>query len=421
MRPPRLHQGQDGTSFFVTTVTKDRRRIFDDPKMADIAQELIHRYNKRGDYWLLEYVIMPDHLHLLIAPRDKTLSQCLHNLKRTIAQQINDFNTIKGEDKKSVGQEYSCPTDFLSSPASSTKNFITIHKPALWQLSFHDIIIRSNEQRDTIRRYILDNPVKDNLCVIAEDYPFSSINRETDRHFMAAGEHYPDARPPLLIATSNRGKVQEISEVLKGLPIDILTPVDLAYIEDEPEETGMTFKENALQKAQFYYDRSGLPTVADDSGIIVEALQNELGLHTRRWGAGPKASDQEWIEYFLKRMKKERNKRARFVCALAYIHPQSSKESPLSLQASGWRGEGSPVQSGVDGGVRQEVRLFEGRCNGVITETLEADYLPGLPISACFRPDGYDRVFSALTIVQKNSTSHRGKATLALVQYLHSQ
>ena len=192
----------------------------------------------------------------------------------------------------------------------------------------------------------------------------------------------------LLIGTNNAGKVIEIGEALANLPITIITPKKLE-IAEAPPETGSTFEENAILKAKFFHERSGLPTVADDSGIIVEALQNELGLHTRRWGAGPDASDQEWIAYFLNRMKKEKNKRARFVCVLAYVD-----------------------QSG-------EVRTFEGDCDGVITDTLEAGYLHGLPISGCFKPDGYDRVFSALSIDQKNSTSHRGKAAQKFATFLH--
>ena len=191
----------------------------------------------------------------------------------------------------------------------------------------------------------------------------------------------------LLLGSNNEGKIIEIADVLKGLPIEIVTPKDLS-IGDSPEESGSTFEENAIEKARFYFERGKLPTIADDSGIIVEALQDELGLHTRRWGAGPLASDEEWIEFFLKRMKNEKNKRARFVCALAYI-------DPLGVPSA-----------------------FEGHCEGIITPTLEADYLPGLPISACFRPDGFESVFSALTIEQKNSTSHRGKAANLLRKHL---
>jgi XTP/dITP diphosphohydrolase len=89
-------------------------------------------------------------------------------------------------------------------------------------------------------------------------------------------------------------------------------------------------------------------------------------------------------------MKEERNKRARFVCALAHI------------DAGG------------------QLHLFEGTCEGTITDRLEAAYLPGLPISGCFRPEGFDQVFSALTLKQKNETSHRGRATKKFAQHLRN-
>jgi XTP/dITP diphosphohydrolase len=192
----------------------------------------------------------------------------------------------------------------------------------------------------------------------------------------------------ILLGTSNRGKVHEMREALDGLGLTLLSLHDIPAIGAQPEETGSTFVENAIQKATFYHQQANFPTVTDDSGIIVEALENELGIHTRRWGAGADATDQEWIDHFLDRMKKEENKRARFVCALAYID---------------------------EGGQLHE---FEGSCDGVITDDLEASYLPGLPISACFRPDGHSSVFSALSIEQKNSTSHRGRAVHKLRQHL---
>ncbi|MFH0851854.1 MAG: non-canonical purine NTP pyrophosphatase [Candidatus Peregrinibacteria bacterium] len=191
----------------------------------------------------------------------------------------------------------------------------------------------------------------------------------------------------LLLGTNNPGKIIEISEVLRGLPLKIVTPEHL-HIADAPPETGETFQANAIEKARFYFERTQLPTVADDSGIIVEALKDELGIHTRRWGAGPEAGDAEWIAHFLERMQDKENKRAAFVCVLAYVDPLGATYT------------------------------FEGRCAGIITPTLEADYLPGLPISACFRPKGHSRVFSALTIEQKNSTSHRGRAALSLRRFL---
>lgn len=194
----------------------------------------------------------------------------------------------------------------------------------------------------------------------------------------------------LLLGTQNRGKIIEMSEALARLPVELWTPRD-AEVADVPEESGATFEENALAKARFFHERTRLPTLADDSGIIVEALSNELGFHTRRWGAGPQASDEEWIAHFLERMRDEKNKRAHFVCTLAFI------------DASG------------------EPHVFEGRCSGAITNALEADYLPGLPISACFKPEGYGKVFSALSLNEKNAVSHRGRALQSFVRFLEQE
>jgi XTP/dITP diphosphohydrolase len=106
----------------------------------------------------------------------------------------------------------------------------------------------------------------------------------------------------LLIGTSNKGKVMEIEEALHELSCEIVTPASCGIFES-PAEHGDTFEANALEKARFYFEKTRIATLADDSGIIVEALVNELGIHTRRWGAGPSASDEEWITYFLERMR----------------------------------------------------------------------------------------------------------------------
>jgi XTP/dITP diphosphohydrolase len=160
-------------------------------------------------------------------------------------------------------------------------------------------------------------------------------------------------------------------------------------IEIDPEETGSTFAENALLKARHFFESGrSVPTIADDSGIVIDALEGELGIHTRRWGAGAQATDQEWIDFFLERMEVEENRKARFVCNLAFIDAAGSHH------------------------------MFEGSCEGIITPTLEADYLPGLPISACFKPEGFDTVYSAMTVDQKNKISHRGRAVSELREHL---
>lgn len=194
----------------------------------------------------------------------------------------------------------------------------------------------------------------------------------------------------LLLATTNAGKAIEIREALSGLSVECMTLKELPHPPAMPDETGTTYVDNAKQKAIYCYDYAGLPTLADDSGIIVEAMAGELGIHTRRWGPGKDASDEEWIAAFLKRMEKEPNKRARFICALAYIDAEGT------------------------------LQMFEGETTGTITERLEASYLPGLPVSACFKPDGCTKVYSALTVEEKNALSHRGKALGKLRGHLAS-
>lgn len=198
----------------------------------------------------------------------------------------------------------------------------------------------------------------------------------------------------LLIATQNIGKFTEIQEVLRSLPLDLyhLKKEDFAIKlqDDDFEEHGETFEENAELKAMHYHELFGIPTIGEDSGIIVDALEGQLGVKTRRWGAGEKATDEEWIDYFMKTMKDipEEKRTARFVCAAAFI----------------------------DGG--GEVTMFRGQTEGVITHTLEAPLKAGIPLSSCFRPVGKTKVYAALNEEEKNQISHRGKAFHELKDYL---
>lgn len=86
----------------------------------------------------------------------------------------------------------------------------------------------------------------------------------------------------LLIATTNTGKTREIREILAGIPVE-LKALDVFPGIPEPEETGQTFAENARLKALYYADKTGLPAVADDSGLEIEALDNAPGVHSARW------------------------------------------------------------------------------------------------------------------------------------------
>jgi len=204
-----------------------------------------------------------------------------------------------------------------------------------------------------------------------------------------ANPNHTSGRARILIATSNQGKFKEMMEVLGDLPYDFLRLDDVGLIGD-CEENADTFEGNALLKAHYYAGKSGLITVAEDSGILVDALEGELGIKTRRWGAGEKATDEEWIMYFLDRMKDvpQQKRGAKFVCCSAIIDAQG------------------------------EEHVFRGETEGLITQNLEAPIYGGLPLSSCFKPAGFDKVYSALSIEEKNTISHRGKAMKQVQNYL---
>lgn len=190
----------------------------------------------------------------------------------------------------------------------------------------------------------------------------------------------------LLIATTNRGKFQEMAAVLDGIPFEIIS---LDAFSDVPdiEETGETYAENAELKARHYQQLTGVSHVlADDSGMHVDALDGELGLHTRRWGAGPAATDEEWLAHFLERMSTESDKGAEFVCSAALC-------------------------------IGDDVFHFSGETRGHIGEQCEY-MLPGLPLSSVFIAEGFEKPYAELTREEKNAISHRGLAVAKVRQKL---
>ncbi len=202
----------------------------------------------------------------------------------------------------------------------------------------------------------------------------------------------------LLVATKNPGKFREISEALSGVPFKLVFLGELGLDDGDFVEDGLTFEENAEKKARYYFGKIGMMTLAEDSGIFVEALDGELGVKTRRWGAGEKASDQEWIEHFMKRMSgvAPDKRGAKFVCYACVV---------------GEFKEGD--------GKRLRRFCFHGETPGMITETLEATIRQGIPLSSCFRPEGFDKVYAALSAEEKNKISHRGKAMVGVKRILN--
>jgi XTP/dITP diphosphohydrolase len=188
----------------------------------------------------------------------------------------------------------------------------------------------------------------------------------------------------LLVATTNPGKVREIRGILAGAPVELVALDSLPAI-DEPRETGTTFAENARLKALYYNAATGLPSVADDSGLEVDALDGAPGIHSARWHGTDYAVKFRRI-YELLRERGATGSPARFVCAVAL--------------ASGGRIE-YEVEGTVEGRIADEPRGTHGF---------------GYDPIFFYPPLG--RTLGEVTDEVKATLSHRGAAFRALRQYL---
>jgi XTP/dITP diphosphohydrolase len=190
----------------------------------------------------------------------------------------------------------------------------------------------------------------------------------------------------LLIATNNRGKVHEYQDLLKGISLELVTPEALG-IKMEVEETGLSFTENARLKAAAFAKASGLLTLADDSGLEVDALGGEPGVRSHRY-AGEGATDAELVSFLLNKLKDiPREKRtAHFGCVIAIAHP---------------------------GG---KVEFCEGRCDGLIT--LAPRGQEGFGYDPIFYFPQLDRTMAELPLETKNRISHRARAAQKAVEAL---
>lgn len=152
---------------------------------------------------------------------------------------------------------------------------------------------------------------------------------------------------PLLVATTSRHKFEEYRELLAGLPFELRSLAD-AGIGEDIDETGQSFEENATLKAEHYAGISGMLTLADDSGLEVDALQREPGVHSRRW-AGDDASDEDRNRLLLQRLAgvPDEERTARYRCVIALAVPgratqtvEGSCEGRIAQQPAGSNGFG---------------------------------------------------------------------------------
>jgi XTP/dITP diphosphohydrolase len=191
----------------------------------------------------------------------------------------------------------------------------------------------------------------------------------------------------ILIATSNKGKLREVQSYLSSLNLRFHNLSEFPSL-TEPEETGSTFAENASLKARYYADQTKLWTLADDSGLEVEALGGAPGVFSARY-AGVGASDSKRIEHLLSELKNvpDEKRSARFVCALAFSNPRA-----------------------------ELIKLTTGTCEGRIA--LEPRGTNGFGYDPAFLPDGYEQTFGELSHEIKQNISHRANALRLFTSFL---
>ncbi len=178
-----------------------------------------------------------------------------------------------------------------------------------------------------------------------------------------------------LIATNNAHKVEEFKKIFDNLGLSLVTPKELG-IKCDPEENGQTFSQNAMIKAQAFYNVSGLKTVADDSGLCVDALGGAPGIFSARYGN--KDNDAERTQFLLDNMKDKTDRSAHFSCAIACVMSECDSF------------------------------FVEGRANGTIIDAPDGE--GGFGYDPVFLPDGKTETFSRMSAEDKNKISHRANA-----------
>ena len=191
----------------------------------------------------------------------------------------------------------------------------------------------------------------------------------------------------LVVATNNAGKVRELSELLSGFPLRLRLLGEFGGV-TEAEETGATFAENATIKALHYSARTGLLTLSDDSGLVVDALGGAPGVHSARY-AGREATYAERMARLLAELDAAGGaaRRARFVCVIAVSDPAAGT-----------------------------LHTFEGACEGSIARAPRGE--GGFGYDPLFIPEDYDRTFGELPAEVKHTLSHRARALALAARHL---
>ncbi|TQD39111.1 non-canonical purine NTP diphosphatase [Haloflavibacter putidus] len=186
----------------------------------------------------------------------------------------------------------------------------------------------------------------------------------------------------LVFATHNQNKLKEIKVMLPE-HIELLSLNDIGCTE-EIEETGETIEQNAALKAQYVKDTYGYNCFADDTGLEVESLNNAPGVYSARY-AGAEKNDEKNLQKLLEELKDKSNRNARFKTVIALT-------------------------------INEQNNLFTGICAGQITKQKSGS--SGFGYDPVFKPKGYTKTFAEMSLTEKATISHRGKAVKQLVDYL---
>ena len=198
----------------------------------------------------------------------------------------------------------------------------------------------------------------------------------------------------IIFATGNKGKLREAAEVL-GPDYEIVSPASLGITEEIPE-TGSTLQENSLQKAQYLFERTGLPVFADDTGLEVDALGGAPGIYSARY-AGPGHDHEANMAKLLKELEIRRSKSA---------NDEQSRRARFKTVVTLILADGTP-------------HFFEGTCEGRIAT--EKRGTGGFGYDPVFLPDAYPgRTLAEVSEEEKNAVSHRGRAVRAMADWLKS-
>lgn len=199
---------------------------------------------------------------------------------------------------------------------------------------------------------------------------------------------YFNCMKELVLATANRKKLAEMARILDGLGVRLLSVADFPSMPDVVEDAG-SFEGNALKKAREVMRHTGLASLADDSGLEVDALGLAPGVYSARY-AGEGATDADNVDKLLLELRDTpaQERTARFRCVIALVTPDGAE------------------------------RTFEGKVEGTIGSARHGDN--GFGYDPLFFPEGHGRTFAQMAAEEKDSMSHRGRALAAFRKHLRA-